>query len=129
MAPCESAASLAPRSPHTHRLTLRPAGRYRLEAALRGHGWYQLAPHDWDLVGATCFCFTAATTIGYGNYTPTTDAGKLFLVFYSLVAIPACLRASPRASRSAATSPAVFLRDLSNSGDVTSIVQLVIFLI
>ena len=48
MAPCESAASLAPRSPHTHRLTLRPAGRYRLEAALRGHGWYQLAPHDWD---------------------------------------------------------------------------------
>ena len=52
-----------------------------------------LAPHDWDLVGATFFCFTAATTIGYGNYTPVTDAGKLFLVVYALVAIPACLRA------------------------------------
>ena len=32
-------------------------------------------PHDWDFVGACFFCFTAATTIGYGNYTPQTDAG------------------------------------------------------
>lgn len=52
-----------------------------------------LAPHDWDLVGATFFCFTAATTIGYGNYTPSTKGGKMFLILYALVAIPACLRA------------------------------------
>lgn len=52
-----------------------------------------LAPHDWDFVGACFFCFTAATTIGYGNYTPQTWEGKLFLVFYSLFAIPACLNA------------------------------------
>ena len=31
-----------------------------------------LAPHDWDFTGACFFCFTAATTIGYGNYTPRT---------------------------------------------------------
>ena len=52
-----------------------------------------LAPHDWDFVGACFFCFTAATTIGYGNYTPRTNGGKAFLIFYALVAIPACLTA------------------------------------
>lgn len=52
-----------------------------------------LAPHDWDFVGACFFCFTAATTIGYGNYTPKTDGGKMFLVFYALIAIPSCLNA------------------------------------
>ena len=49
------------------------------------------APHDWDFVGACFFCFAAATTIGYGDYTPTTAGGKLFLVLYALVAIPLCL--------------------------------------
>ena len=52
-----------------------------------------LSPHDWDFTGACFFCFTAATTIGYGNYTPATDAGKAFLVLYAFVAIPACLQA------------------------------------
>ena len=52
-----------------------------------------LAPQDWDFTGACFFCFTAATTIGYGNYTPKTDGGKLFLVFYAFIAIPACLNA------------------------------------
>ena len=51
------------------------------------------APHDWDFTGACFFCFTAATTIGYGNYTPTTSGGKWFLVVYALVAIPACANA------------------------------------
>ena len=49
--------------------------------------------YDWDLVGACFFCFTAATTIGYGNYTPRTSFGKIFLVLYAIVAIPATLRA------------------------------------
>ena len=35
-----------------------------------------LAPHDWDFVGACFFCFTAATTIGYGNYTPQVRTNK-----------------------------------------------------
>ena len=52
-----------------------------------------LAPHDWDFVGACFFCFTAATTIGYGNYTPSTAGGKLLLVLYAIIAIPACLKA------------------------------------
>ena len=57
-----------------------------------------LTPHDWDFAGACFFCFTAATTIGYGNYTPQTSGGKLFLVIYAVVAIPACLSAFAEAS-------------------------------
>ena len=52
-----------------------------------------LAPRDWDFVGACFFCFTAATTIGYGNYTPRTRGGKSFLVLYAIFAIPTCLMA------------------------------------
>ena len=52
-----------------------------------------LAPHDWDWVGACFFCFTAATTIGYGNFTPQTGSGKAFLVVYAFIAIPSCLNA------------------------------------
>lgn len=50
-------------------------------------------PREWDFPGACFFCFTAATTIGYGNYTPRTDTGKLLLVFYVIVAIPLFLQA------------------------------------
>ena len=53
---------------------------------------------NWDLVGACFFCFTAATTIGYGNYTPQTDAGKLLLVLYAVVAIPICLKTFAKVS-------------------------------
>ena len=59
----------------------------------RGGAEPALAAHNWDFTGACFFCFTAATTIGYGNYTPQTDAGKILLVFYAVVAIPLCLNA------------------------------------
>ena len=52
-----------------------------------------LAPHDWDFAGACFFCFTAATTIGFGNYTPQTDGGKAFLILYAFISVPACLSA------------------------------------
>jgi len=40
-------------------------------------------------MGAVYFCVTVVTTIGYGTYTPETEAGKGFLLFYALVGIPA----------------------------------------
>ena len=54
--------------------------------------------HHWDWVGASFFCFTAATTIGYGNYTPQTVAGKWFTTLYILFAIPICLNAYAKIS-------------------------------
>ena len=34
------------------------------------------------------FAFTIVSTIGYGNFAPVTDGGKLFLMVYALVGIP-----------------------------------------
>jgi potassium channel subfamily K, other eukaryote len=34
------------------------------------------------------FCFVSLTTIGYGDVTPITNAGKSFFVFWSLLALP-----------------------------------------
>lgn len=48
---------------------------------------------DWDFPGACFFCFTVATTIGYGTYAPKTSSGKLFLILYALIAIPVCFAA------------------------------------
>ncbi|KAM3721984.1 TWiK family of potassium channels protein [Dirofilaria immitis] len=34
------------------------------------------------------FTFTTIATVGYGNIVPTTDASKLFCIFYTLVGVP-----------------------------------------
>ncbi len=36
----------------------------------------------WSLVNAIYFCVVTLGTVGYGDITPTTDAGKIFTVFY-----------------------------------------------
>ncbi|KAJ5952071.1 Ion transport 2 [Penicillium vulpinum] len=35
-----------------------------------------------------CFCFTSLLTIGYGDFTPQSNAGRPFFVVWSLIAIP-----------------------------------------
>eukprot|EP00908_Phaeocystis_cordata_P001737 Transcript_11872.p2 GENE.Transcript_11872~~Transcript_11872.p2 ORF type:complete len:471 (+),score=196.94 Transcript_11872:59-1414(+) len=54
-------------------------------------------PFDW--AGATFWCFTAVTTIGYGNYTPLTESGRLLSVFFAAVGIPVCFRACAQLAR------------------------------
>ena len=34
------------------------------------------------------FVFTIVSTIGYGNFAPVTNGGKLFLMVYALIGIP-----------------------------------------
>ena len=34
------------------------------------------------------FVFTVVSTIGYGNFAPETDGGKLFLIVFALIGIP-----------------------------------------
>ncbi|KAJ6654218.1 hypothetical protein lerEdw1_007315 [Lerista edwardsae] len=43
---------------------------------------------QWDLSSAFFFAGTVITTIGYGNISPKTDAGRLFCIFFALVGIP-----------------------------------------
>jgi hypothetical protein len=41
----------------------------------------------WSWLNSFYFCTTTLTTVGYGDLTPKTDAGKLFDIFYVLIGI------------------------------------------
>ncbi|KAG6040728.1 hypothetical protein E4U41_007289 [Claviceps citrina] len=43
---------------------------------------------QWTYFDAFYFCFVSFTTIGYGDHTPQSNAGKAFFVFWSLLALP-----------------------------------------
>lgn len=43
---------------------------------------------QWTYFDAFYFCFLSFTTIGYGDLTPQSPAGKSFFVFWSLLALP-----------------------------------------
>jgi MFS family permease len=42
---------------------------------------------NWRFIDAFYFCFMTLTTIGYGDFAPKTDAGKLFSIFYVLIGL------------------------------------------
>lgn len=42
----------------------------------------------WTYFEAVYFCFISLTTIGYGDLVPSSNAGKSFFVFWSLIALP-----------------------------------------
>jgi len=46
-----------------------------------------LFENPWHFTGGLYFCFSIATTIGYGNFTPMTDLGKALVIPYSVLAI------------------------------------------
>lgn len=41
----------------------------------------------WSWIDSLYFSVVTLTTVGYGDFSPTTDAGKLFTIFYILVGI------------------------------------------
>lgn len=43
---------------------------------------------DLTYFGSLYFCFTSLITVGYGDITPTSNAGRPFFVMWSLIAIP-----------------------------------------
>lgn len=43
---------------------------------------------NWSYFVALYFTYTSLTTIGYGDYFPTSNFGKVFFIFWSLLAIP-----------------------------------------
>ncbi|OZC10481.1 Ion channel [Onchocerca flexuosa] len=42
----------------------------------------------WSLMDSIVFCFAVITTIGYGNVTPKTMGGRLFVIGYGVLGIP-----------------------------------------
>jgi hypothetical protein len=41
----------------------------------------------WSVLNAVYFCVVTLATVGYGDITPTTDAGKIFTIFYIVVGL------------------------------------------
>ena len=39
---------------------------------------------NWRWLDSLYFCVTTLTTVGYGDFTPQTDAGKIIFIFYIL---------------------------------------------
>ena len=42
---------------------------------------------NWNIVDSLFFCVVTTSTVGYGNVVPKTNAGKLFVIYYSLYAL------------------------------------------
>lgn len=41
----------------------------------------------WTWIDAIYFCMITLTTIGYGDYSPQTDGGKIFTMFYIVIGL------------------------------------------
>ena len=39
---------------------------------------------NWRWIDSLYFCVTTLTTVGYGDFSPQTDAGKIIFIFYIL---------------------------------------------
>ena len=42
----------------------------------------------WRYLDALYFCSTTLAAVGYGDFVPKTDAGKIFTIFYQFIGIP-----------------------------------------
>ncbi len=45
------------------------------------------ALEDWSLIDALYFCVVTSATVGYGDFAPTTDAGRLFCIVYIITSV------------------------------------------
>jgi voltage-gated potassium channel Kch len=42
---------------------------------------------DWSIIDAFYYCVVTSTTVGYGDFVPTTDAGRLLAVGYIITSV------------------------------------------
>ncbi|MDD3263003.1 MAG: potassium channel family protein [Candidatus Absconditabacteria bacterium] len=42
----------------------------------------------WKILDAFYFIISVMTTIGFGDFTPQTDIGKIFVMFYAIIGVP-----------------------------------------
>ena len=79
-------ADLEPDSAGWRQHAYRIAGSGALLLLALGTVVYHIA-EDWSWVDSFYFCTIAVTTVGFGDLSPTTNATKLFTVFYVFTGI------------------------------------------
>ena len=52
-----------------------------------GGVWFYMRIEGWGFVDALYFCVITLTTVGYGDFSPETQLGKLFTIFYILLGL------------------------------------------
>ncbi len=62
-------------------------GRIRLHLLIAAGSIFNWGIEGWSYLDALCFSVVTLTTVGYGDVTPSTDAGKLFTIFYILIGL------------------------------------------
>lgn len=45
-------------------------------------------PYQWTFYHSVIFAFIICSTLGYGNITPSENAGRYFLIIYAIVGMP-----------------------------------------
>jgi voltage-gated potassium channel len=60
---------------------IRPLAIWLIALLIVGTNFYR-AVEDWSWLDSLYFCVITLATVGYGDLTPTTDAGKVFTIFY-----------------------------------------------
>ncbi|VDM49189.1 unnamed protein product [Toxocara canis] len=66
------------------------------------------------------FTFTTVATVGYGNIVPTTDASKIFCIFYTLMGVPLLFLSLTNIGQFLAEGYWIFLASLSRTQDVVA---------
>ena len=59
----------------------------RLDYGLSRAGWFYARVEGWNALDALYFSVITLTTVGYGDFSPHTPAGKIFTMIYVLVGL------------------------------------------
>lgn len=49
--------------------------------------WFYVQVEGWSVLDSLYFSFITLTTIGYGDFSPQTDSGKIFTMFFAAAGI------------------------------------------
>lgn len=81
-----------------------------------GTSFYHLV-EGWRWLDSVYFCVMTLSTVGYGDFSPQTDSGKIFTIFYVLIGIGIVFAIFARLAEALLTSHRVQLQKQAKEED------------